>query len=79
MFNPQYEAGERVRVSSRSLSGPSSGDEFKVIKRYPVEGMEPLYRIKSVSSPHERMVPGSEMKRVPTKALNPDAVFRTNP
>jgi hypothetical protein len=44
-----------------------------------LRGMEPLYRIKSVSSPHERMVPGSEIRRVPTNALSPDAVFRTKP
>jgi hypothetical protein len=77
MFSVQYDVGQRVRVSSRSLSGPRSGGEFKVVRCYPVDGMEPLYRIKSVSSPHERMVPGRELRRVSSDPADPNALFRT--
>ena len=58
-----YGAGHRVRVSAFSLSGPVTTDEFKILRRYRVESGEPMYRLRSIREPHERMVPENELLR----------------
>jgi hypothetical protein len=58
-----YGAGHRVRVSAFSLSGPPTTGEFEILRRYPVESGEPMYRLRDIREPHERMVPENELIR----------------
>jgi hypothetical protein len=61
MSMPNYSAGCHVRVSDASLSGPATMGEFEIMRRYPVEGGEPMYRLRSIRGRDERMVPGNEL------------------
>lgn len=73
MTDAMFASGDVVNILSRSLSGPATRGDFTVIRAYPVEHMEPVYRIRSVVDRQERMVPGSELRRVappPTDAFS---------
>ena len=59
-----YLIGDRVHVSKRSFSGPVTADEFEIVGEYPVEGDQPMYRLKSLRFPVERMFPQGELLRV---------------
>lgn len=61
-----FSSGDVVNILSRSLSGPATKGEFTIVRSYPVEHMEPVYRIRSVVDQQERMVPGSELRRAAT-------------
>jgi hypothetical protein len=58
-----FHAGHRVRVSASSLSGPATISEFDVMRRYPVEGGETMYTLRSVQGRDERVVPENELMR----------------
>jgi hypothetical protein len=58
-----YSAGHRICVSASSLSGPATAGEFEIMRRYPVEGAEPMYTLRSIRGRHQRMVPGNELMR----------------
>jgi hypothetical protein len=61
-FDYELRRGDVVRIASRSLSGPGTGGDFTVLSAYPVEYMEPVYRIRSIRTRDERMVPGSKLR-----------------
>jgi hypothetical protein len=64
MSDNSYIRGDIVRIMSRSLSGPATCGNFTVLDVYPVEHMEPVYRIRGLGKGPERMVPGSELRLV---------------
>jgi len=67
-----YGAGHRVLVSVFSLSGPATMGEFEILRRYPVESGEPMYSLRSIREPYERMVPENElMQFTPSPAPAP--------
>jgi hypothetical protein len=56
-----YQLGHRVRVAAASLSGPAAKGEFEIVRRYPVEGSEVMYSLRSIPRRHGRMVPENEL------------------
>ena len=56
-----YHSGEHVRVIDSSLSGPSTTDEFEIMRRYLVEGGENMYALRSTRNQRQRVVPGREL------------------
>jgi hypothetical protein len=56
-----FATGQIVRVAEDSLSGPSTADDFKIVRRYRVTDLPDLYRIQSMADPSERMVPVGEL------------------
>jgi hypothetical protein len=58
-----YVIGDHVHVSKRSFSGPVTKDEFEILGKYPVEGAEPMFRLRNLRLQSERMVPQKELRR----------------
>jgi hypothetical protein len=51
----KYSVGERVNFAGRVRLGAATG-EYEIVRLLPAEAGQPLYRIKSVLEPHERVV-----------------------
>ena len=62
MQTEPFGIGDRVHVSSGSLSGPTTTDEFEIMAHYRVEDREPMYRLLSLRDRAERIVPQSELR-----------------
>ena len=56
-----YHSGEHVRVIDTSLSGPTTTEEFEIMRRYLVEGGEDMYMLRSIRDHRHRVVPGREL------------------
>lgn len=59
-----YLVGERVYVTSASLSGPESSGPFEIMSVHDVEDREPMCRLLSLRDRAQRMVPQSELRRL---------------
>jgi hypothetical protein len=59
----KYKVGQSVefRPGRSAMSTTSSG--YKIVRLLPVEGEDPLYRIKSVAEPFERVAREHELSR----------------
>jgi hypothetical protein len=58
-FDYELRRGDVVRIASRPLSARERGGDFTVLSAYPIEYMEPVYRIRAIRTRGERMVPGA--------------------
>lgn len=56
-----YAAGQIVGVTSCSLSGPRTGDRFRIVRGYLSENRKPMYHIRSVRGREQRFVPEDEL------------------
>ena len=75
MQSTAFNIGDVVQIASRSLSGSAAKGAFTILRAYPVEHMEPVYRIRSLEDRQERMVPGSELRRAPAQRTDPFSAF----
>lgn len=78
MKNPIYATGQLVHVDAASLSGPSTRDDFRVVRRYRASGVPDFYRLQSMMDRSERMVPAHELTtKVPTLLALPKRIIET--
>ncbi len=56
-----YASGQIVSVALQSLSGPSTLDKFRIVRRYPVANRPDIYWVQSLADPGQRMVSVSEL------------------
>ncbi len=61
MERQRYTAGQIVSVTPTSLSGPSTADKFRVVRRYPIPNLPDLYWLRSLADPSQRMVAAGEL------------------
>jgi hypothetical protein len=59
-----YATGQAVSVALNSLSGPSTTDKFRIVRRYRIENRAPMYHIRSAVDDCQRMVPENELSPV---------------
>ena len=64
-----FATGQIVCVAHGSLSGPSTARRYRIVRRYPVEGLPPVYHIRSVGSREQRMVAEGELSVVVPNAF----------
>lgn len=64
----RYTAGQIVTVAPTSLSGPSTRDAFRVVRRYPISNRPDLYWLQSLADPSQRMTAGGELSCVAPSA-----------
>jgi hypothetical protein len=56
-----FATGQVVAIAPGSLSGPSTGDRYKIVRRYPVENRRSMYHVRSLADGDQRMVPEDEL------------------
>jgi hypothetical protein len=56
-----FTTGEVVNIARDSLSGPPTGREFRVVRRYPIAERPAMYHVSSRFDRDERMVPEGEL------------------
>jgi hypothetical protein len=59
-----YATGQIVTVSHSSLTGPQTGDHFRVVRRYSMPNRAPLYHVHSLIDRGQRMVSEGELSSV---------------
>jgi hypothetical protein len=59
----RFRVGQSVNYTSGLRRQPGWGGAYKITQLLPAQGDEPLYRIKSVDEPHERVVKETELER----------------
>lgn len=60
----EFSSGDLVSITSRSMGDIAVGDQFTVVRSYPVEHGDPVYRVRNVRDQRERMVPGSALRHL---------------
>lgn len=63
--SPKFVGGDSVIINRVSLTSAGTRGSYTVIRSYPVEHMDPVYRIRSNETGIERMVPGTEIRLAP--------------
>jgi hypothetical protein len=66
-----YAIGQSVSVAHRSLSGPKTGAQFKIVQRYAIENGPAMYHVRSLSGSGERMVPEGELSPATPSVIDP--------
>ena len=56
-----FKIGDELRLHSRQRISAAPGARYRVVGFRPPEGVEPIYRIKSVFENHERIARESEL------------------
>ncbi|MBB5753338.1 hypothetical protein [Prosthecomicrobium pneumaticum] len=64
MIKIEFSSGDLVSITTRSMGDIAIGDQFTVVRSYPVEHGEAVYRVRNVRDQRERMVPGSALRRL---------------
>ena len=65
MTKHKYTVGQTVRFSNNGYLSVASGEDFKVTRLLPNEGIECEYRIKCAGEPFERVARESQLDRLP--------------
>jgi hypothetical protein len=60
----RFRVGQSVNYTSGLRRQPGWGGAYKITQLLPAQGDEPLYRIKSVDEPHERVAKETELERL---------------
>lgn len=59
----KFRIGQRAIYAPTGMSARSVGpSEFEIVRKLPVEGLDPLYRIKAVGGVQERVVKEAELQ-----------------
>jgi hypothetical protein len=66
MANHKFRVGQAVDFNPSRVGVPASLREYKILRLLPHEGGEPLYRIKSIVEPFERIAKESELALEPS-------------
>lgn len=59
----RFKMGQSVNFAPSRRDFPSSGRRYEIVRQLPLEGSEPLYRIKSKEELYERIAKESELSR----------------
>jgi hypothetical protein len=61
MTTHKYKVGQPVEFRPGRFAMPASSREYKIVRLLPAEGEDPLYRIKSVGEPFDRVAKEREL------------------
>jgi hypothetical protein len=61
MTSHKYKVGQSVEFRPSRSAMSTSSAVYKVVRLLPLEGQDPLYRIKSVAEPFERVAKEHEL------------------
>lgn len=64
MRKHSYSTGQIVRVASQSVTGPSTTEPFRIVRRFSVTNLPDLFWLRSTVNRGQRMVSVSELSAV---------------
>lgn len=67
MSSPKFKVGQMVDFVPGRIGVPASARTYKVLKLLPKDGVERLYRIKTIAEAFERVAKESELVHVPQR------------
>lgn len=63
MSTHKYKAGQRASYAPSGMAARSAEyAEYEIVRRLPVDGLEPLYRIKAIGGVQERVAKEVELR-----------------